>query len=69
MFPDLELAIEDDEPALAHDFFETVKKWVGELRHTVAEAQHRNQESMFKLHNILVKEEGGEEDEIGRAHV
>ncbi|EWM20004.1 calcium calmodulin-dependent protein kinase 1 [Nannochloropsis gaditana] len=26
MFPDLELAIEDDEPSLAHDFFETVRK-------------------------------------------
>jgi len=65
LFPDLELAIEDDEPALAHEFFETVKKWVGELRRRVAEAQHRNQESMFKLHKILVKDEEGEEEEGG----
>ena len=117
MFPDLELAVEDGEPSLAHDFFNTgtsplppthqpthllslshiykkdlatslqppthlcttaphsnrlthlhpthppthlpsqiVKRWVGDLRHTVAEAQHRNQESMFKLHNILLRD-------------
>lgn len=28
MFPDLELAVEDGEPALAHSFFTTVKDWV-----------------------------------------
>lgn len=28
MFPDLELAVEDGEPTLAHGFFNTVKNWV-----------------------------------------
>lgn len=100
MFPDLELAVEDGEPTLAHGFFNTVKTWVvrtlacycccctraavacfkpsgsrsrpqkltgvsvwfvgvdgpqGDLRRTVSEAQHRNHESMIKLHKILVR--------------
>ena len=57
LFPDLELAVEDNEPVLAHEFFDTVKKWVGNLRESIVEAQHRNHESMLKLHNILHHEE------------
>jgi len=64
LFPDLELAVEDNEPLLAHEFFETVKKWVGNLRESIVEAQHRNHESMLKLHNILHHEEPRVAEEV-----
>jgi hypothetical protein len=43
LFPDLALAVEEEEPALAHEFFSTVKSWVGELYGAVTEVQRNNQ--------------------------
>jgi hypothetical protein len=43
LFPDLTLAVEEEEPALAHEFFSTVKSWVGELYGAVTEVQRNNQ--------------------------
>jgi hypothetical protein len=40
MFPDLELAVEDGEPALAHSFFTTVKDWVVRLHSPHTSHQH-----------------------------
>ncbi|KAG5177915.1 hypothetical protein JKP88DRAFT_331110, partial [Tribonema minus] len=43
LFPDLTLAVEEQEPALAHEFFSTVRSWVGDLYGAVKEVQAKNQ--------------------------
>lgn len=49
MFPDLELAVEVDEPQLALSFFEMVKSWVKELITLVATTQNGNQASISQV--------------------
>ena len=49
MFPDLELAIEEDEPQLAVEFFTMVKNWVAELRELVMMTQEANKVSMDQV--------------------
>ena len=49
MFPDLELAIEEEEPKLAADFFNIVKGWVAELREMVSSTQKINKASMNQV--------------------
>lgn len=49
MFPDLELAIEEGEPALAGEFFNMVKTWVAELKELVHSTQTANKSSMEQV--------------------
>ena len=49
MFPDLELAVEEGVPQLAHEFFGVVKGWVTELRAMVSNTQKANQASMMQV--------------------
>eukprot|EP01035_Chromulina_nebulosa_P018778 gene18778-24545_t len=53
LFPDLELAIEENEPQLAADFFNVVKGWVIELRELVHNTQKANQASLLQIQAIL----------------
>eukprot|EP01084_Bolivina_argentea_P222703 376901_1 len=55
LIPDLWLAIDEGEPALAQGFFCTVKKWVGELYRTVAAVQENNSASTREI-TLLMKE-------------
>ena len=49
MFPDLELAVEEGEPALAVAFFNMVRGWVVELRALVHSTQDVNKASMEQV--------------------
>mmetsp|Transcript_7380 Transcript_7380/g.12421 ORF Transcript_7380/g.12421 Transcript_7380/m.12421 type:complete len:993 (-) Transcript_7380:289-3267(-) len=53
MFPDLELALEENEPALAAVFFDMVKGWIGDLVKSVGTTQQANRASISKIQNIL----------------
>lgn len=53
MFPDLELAVEEGVPQLAHEFFGVVKGWVTELRTMVSSTQQANQASMMQIQTIV----------------
>jgi serine/threonine protein kinase len=53
MFPDLELAIEEDEPKLATDFFNMVKSWVVELKQEVDKTQQLNKASMNQIQRVV----------------
>ena len=55
MFPDLELAVEEGEPALAAEFFGMVKEWVAELREMVTTTQGINKASMYKVSFISLQ--------------
>jgi hypothetical protein len=63
MFPDLELAIEEDEPKLAADFFEVVKGWVSELREQVASTQKINKASMNQIQKVVEQSSLGLKEE------
>jgi hypothetical protein len=54
LFPDLTLAVEEEEPALAHEFFSTVKSWVGELYGAVTEVQRNNQANARAIRYVCV---------------
>lgn len=49
MFPDLELAVEEDVPELAISFFDMVRTWVGELITLVNTTQKGNQTSINQV--------------------
>ena len=53
MYKDLELAVAEGMPALAHDLFSTVKKWVGDLRAAVVEVQTANQARILQVHETI----------------
>ena len=53
MFPDLELAVEEGEPALAVAFFNMVRGWVVELRALVHSTQDVNKASMEQIQLIV----------------
>ncbi len=53
MFPDLELAVEEEEPKLAADFFNLVKSWVAELREQVSATQKINKASMNQIQKVV----------------
>eukprot|EP01034_Spumella_vulgaris_P029397 gene29397-36446_t len=53
MFPDLELAIEEDEPKLAAELFGMVKGWVAELGELVKTTQAANKASMDQIQDIV----------------
>lgn len=53
MFPDLELAVEEDEPKLAAEFFNIVKGWVIELREQVTSTQKINKASMNQIQRVV----------------
>lgn len=53
MFPDLELAVEEEEPQLAAEFFKMVKEWVVELREMVQSTQLINKASMDQIQSIV----------------
>eukprot|EP01039_Chlorochromonas_danica_P009194 gene9194-10154_t len=53
MFPDLELAVEEEEPQLAAEFFNIVKGWVVELREVVASTQKINKASMNQIQKVV----------------
>lgn len=53
MFPDLELAVEEEEPALAAEFFNLVKQWVVELREQVGNTQKLNKQSMAQIQKVV----------------
>jgi hypothetical protein len=46
MFPDLVLAVEENEPALAREFFDVVRQWVIELHASIVVTQKANQSSI-----------------------
>jgi hypothetical protein len=49
MFPDLELAVEEEVPELAISFFDMVREWVGELIALVNTTQKGNQTSINQV--------------------
>lgn len=49
MFPDLVLAVEEEEPELAGNFFTTVKQWVSDLKESVRATQIANKASMDQV--------------------
>jgi serine/threonine protein kinase len=53
MFPDLELAVEEEEPKLAAEFFNLVKAWVTELREQVSGTQKINKASMQQIQRVV----------------
>lgn len=53
LFPDLELAVEEGEPALATEFFNIVRGWVSELRDLVAVTQQANRVSMAEIQRVV----------------
>lgn len=53
MFPDLELAVEEEEPQLASEFFGIVKGWVAELREQVTGTQKINKASMQQIQRVV----------------
>jgi serine/threonine protein kinase len=53
LFPDLMLAVEEGEPTLAHDFFSTVKTWVGALYHTVHEVQAASRANTREVADLM----------------
>lgn len=53
MFPDLELAVEEEEPQLAAEFFNLVKTWVAELREQVSATQKINKASMNQIQKVV----------------
>jgi serine/threonine protein kinase len=53
MFPDLELAVEEEEPKLAAEFFGIVKGWVVELREQVNSTQKINKASMNQIQRVV----------------
>lgn len=53
LFPDLELAVEENEPKLAAEFFSLVRGWVGELKELVQNTQKANQASMVQIQTIV----------------
>lgn len=53
MFPDLELAVEEEEPQLAAEFFNIVKGWVMELREQVMNTQKINKASMLQIQRVV----------------
>ena len=53
MFPDLELAVEENEPTLAIAFFNMVRGWVVELRALVHSTQDVNKASMEQIQLIV----------------
>lgn len=53
MFPDLELAVEEEEPQLAAEFFNLVKGWVAELREQVNSTQKINKASMNQIQRVV----------------
>ena len=53
MFPDLELAVEEEEPQLAAEFFKMVKDWVVKLREMVQSTQLINKASMDQIQSIV----------------
>lgn len=53
MFPDLELAVEEEEPQLAAEFFGIVKGWVAELREQVTGTQKINKASMQQIQRVV----------------
>jgi hypothetical protein len=55
MFPDLELAITENEPLLANEFFGMVKGWVAELLSMVGNTQKANKASMDQIQTIVEK--------------
>lgn len=46
MFPDLLLAVEENEPMLAKEFFEVVRNWMKELHSAILLTQKANQSSI-----------------------
>ncbi|CAM9213000.1 unnamed protein product [Phaeothamnion confervicola] len=61
LFPDLYLAVEENEPALAHDFFSTVRSWVAELYKAVTEVQTRNNHNTHTISELM--------DQVARSQV
>ncbi len=59
LFPDLELALEEEEPQLAADFFSMVKDWVVELSELVHSTQAANKASMDQIQEIVEKSTSG----------
>lgn len=53
MFPDLEMAVEEEEPQLAASFFNLVKVWVAELRELVGTTQKINKASMSQIQKVV----------------
>jgi formate dehydrogenase maturation protein FdhE len=63
---DLELSIQDGEPALAIEFFNMVKGWVGELKGLVKATQEANQASMAQIQSIVESSTSGLETMVER---
>eukprot|EP00607_Mallomonas_marina_P008044 CAMPEP_0182417790 /NCGR_PEP_ID=MMETSP1167-20130531/2209_1 /TAXON_ID=2988 /ORGANISM="Mallomonas Sp, Strain CCMP3275" /LENGTH=881 /DNA_ID=CAMNT_0024591555 /DNA_START=232 /DNA_END=2877 /DNA_ORIENTATION=- len=53
LLPDLELAVEEGEPALAAKFFNNVKLWVSELKELVTRTQTATRASMAEIQNVV----------------
>ncbi|KAG5181298.1 hypothetical protein JKP88DRAFT_129722, partial [Tribonema minus] len=53
LFPDLTLAVEEREPALAREFFATVRAWVGELYAAVKEVQQANHANAHAIRWVM----------------
>ncbi|CAM9845373.1 unnamed protein product, partial [Heterosigma akashiwo] len=55
IFADLELAVEEKEPELAQQFFESLRKWVGELHTQIQELQVQQRSSTNQVHDLMGK--------------
>eukprot|EP01041_Mallomonas_annulata_P001989 gene1989-3869_t len=53
LLPDLELALEEGEPALAAKFFTLVHGWVGELKELVTATQKATRASMVEIQHVV----------------
>lgn len=68
LFQDLELAIEEEEPKLAENFFNTVRGWVVELRDLVIKTQSGNNASMSQIQSIVEQTTIGLQDRQNKSN-
>jgi hypothetical protein len=68
LFQDLELAIEEEEPKLAENFFNTVRGWVVELRDLVIKTQSGNNASMSQIQSIVEQTTMGLQDRQNKSN-
>jgi len=53
LFGDLELAVEENEPELARNFFESLRSWVADLAHNIHDAQNGQHDSTQQVHILM----------------
>jgi len=53
IFSDLELAVEENEPDLASDFFSSLRGWVDDLSKGIKDVQEKQRDSTMKVHVLM----------------